>query len=173
MRVWTRSLSPTENVAHPQIHILQPETSNNPIPIMQRKINEFALKWPMVKCFVAFSQSTMSHFESAREKSGEEGEIYDRCVIGFNSNECMDWSTLELGITQTHWLSSLPKQGLIYLHELLSIYIDQRHGLAFDHMFIFQVEMAASSQTLWTTQSKLWDRTILNLESICLDISMV
>ena len=162
MRIWTRSLSPTENVLLiPKSTSLQPETSKNPIPIYAKEKSTnlaFEMAYGQMP-FVAFSQSTMSHLESAQEKSGEEGDIYDRCVIGSNSNECMNWSTLELGITQTHWLSSLPKQGFdLSARTVIDIY---RPKLAWSsirpHVYISGGwRWQHPPKPLWTTQSKLW-----------------
>ena len=54
MRIWTRSLSPTENVLLiPKSTSLQPETSKNPIPIYAKENQRiWLLKWPMAKCLL-------------------------------------------------------------------------------------------------------------------------
>ena len=73
MRIWTRSLSPTENMLLiPKSTSLQPETSKNPIPIYAKEKSTnlaFEMAYGQMP-FVAFSQSTTSLtlLESAQEK---------------------------------------------------------------------------------------------------------
>ena len=117
----------------------------------------------------------MAHLEAAKEQNGTTNEIYDKCVVGSNSSECMNWSSIELGVVQTHWLSNLPKQGFdIAVRTVVDIYRPKLSWSAIrPHLYISGGwRWQHPPKPLWTTQSKLWGSNHFESKNICLVTNM-